>query len=353
MNIVLVGYGIRDFVFYSSLKRMKNWSFNLKLQYRVPFIFAPVYIFYNWQLAKDCFNNLPSTFRERSMFSLPSIFCYIGYLRKSILNSDVIILQGRDRYFEFVAFFLAGRFNKKIYFFESAFPGYIYLSLNGVSGDANLLQSIPQDFEEFYPDADLPIIEYFRFAFSQIFAFGHRLEFNFVYNKIINIVKLNNLYATTSFNISNSVIFLGQVESDVNHKKFGISLPQIESFLNNKFRNCSKYLKFHPREPFNTVNEYLFKTIDNLEPLNCSLFELVGKNNIFITVNSTSALEIKYLYPDEVIFVLGNSFFEKYVSDNRELNNCKNIINYLIPSGYRLGRNYFSFNFKRTLENVL
>jgi hypothetical protein len=353
MNIVLVGYGIKDFVFYSSLKRMKNWSFKLKLQYHVPFILSPLYVFYNRQLAKDCFNNLPTTFSERSILSLPSICCYVGYLRKSIINSDAIILQGRDRYFEFVAFFLARRFNKRIYFFESAFPGYIYLSLNGVSGDANLLQSIPQDFEEFYPDADLPIIEYFKFAFSQIFAFGHRLEFNFIYNKIINMVKINNLYATTSSNIYNSVIFLGQVESDVNHKKFGIPLPQIESFIYSKFGDCRKYLKFHPREPVNHVNEYLFNTIDNLKPLNCNLLELVGKNNIFITVNSTSALEIKYLYPDEVIFVLGNSFFEKFVSNNRELNNCKNIVNYLIPSGYRLGRNYFSFNFKRSLENVL
>lgn len=354
MKILLIGYGIKDWCFYNTLKKNFTIPITIRLLYNAPLCASPWFIFSNWNLGLECYRNLPNTFGRKSIFSLTSIFSFLSFLKKPIENNDQILLQGKDRYFEFVAFFLALKLNKKIYFFESAFPGFIYLSLNGVSGDAKLIKSICSSSDKYCVDERFPILEYFRFGLAQLFYFGNKIEFNYAINQFKKINVFQKIdFVKQDFDISDSIIFLGQVVNDVNHKKFGISVEEISFFIYSNFAKKAIYLKVHPREPLNHINKNLLSSLSDCNFINCDLMKLVNKNNIFITVNSTSALEIKYYYPAESVFVLGKSFFEQFVNSNRELEKVNTINKFLIPSGYRRGNNFVSHNLINTLKNVL
>jgi hypothetical protein len=357
VKLLFVGYGLRDLRLGRTLKEHAHHDVELSMLFWFYFKFNLNFLGYLGDTLR-IYQSLPLTFNRKSLLSLLSILLYTGQAKKLILKSDAVLLQGRDRYFEFTYYFLARAYGKKVIFFESAHPGYIYLSTNGVAGDAILIPAVKTDEVISYRDAVLNYCDYLSFACFQVFAVGHRTEFNVVLNfckakfqKLFLRQELGDV--SSGMKIRNSIIFLDQITDDINFKKFGITPEEVANFINEKYKGRTIYYRKHPRainkEMLSSLKEYIV----DLKLHDGNLRDLYYGNNVFITVNSSAGLEIAYDDRTCEVFVLGKSFFEGFVNDFRRLNGMEKLKENLIYSGYRRNESYVTNELLNTLNYVL
>lgn len=255
------------------------------------------------------------------------------------LTSKLLLMPGEFRLREQAIIRKYGK-NNNVLYWEAGPPGSIYFSPYGTNANARLesvygqvsvggmleiaktVISSPKVYSTFSWQKLFLIPEYFYLHLLIFFDYYEFREFLPNKHKSEGGSVVQQDLPQKECSEKSLVIFYGQVEEDINHSHFGISVSQLKSFLRNANLNSDKYqviLKPHPRQKENRTNTLLSEEIPSLK-LYSSFTDSSKKyfNKVFhITINSNVALEL--LLQGENVTILGQSMYRGLVGVSNSL----------------------------------
>lgn len=282
---------------------------------------------------------------------------YFKFFKSLLSHSqvDVAILPGEYRLFEQAAIKALKDFDNppKIIYFEAGPPGYIYFDTRGVNANAsfvltgknNLITSASPDSFLFKRQIQKPsqvilkglmAVDIFWLFLTKLLrglndlteywkALNNRISFA-VERRSSKLVRLDNLSSI------HYIIFISQVQNDINHTHFGISNLELEKYLR-KLLTDNKTLRLlwrdHPLESSDLVLNNLMSTFSDRVFCDAkrSLTEVISLAEGVVTVNSNGGLES--LAAGIPVRILGKSYFSSlkgvYSNDEDFIEHCKKI----------------------------
>tara|TARA_Y100001935_G_scaffold252571_1_gene256786 strand:+ start:2286 stop:3530 length:1245 start_codon:yes stop_codon:yes gene_type:complete len=280
-----------------------------------------------------------SSFKIKKNYFKKSFFLYKKYIDKHIqhLAFDIVFLTGESRINEQAL--LESMPRSKILFWEAGPKGQIYFSKFGVNANArfsNDESGLSHKFnclcapteEKLKTNNSMNL--YFK-AIELIYILFMR---SILMNKEMNEVlpKFNLFLPKKEIFPTNYpeeyILFIDQVELDVNSTHFSISIEEIVKKINNlisilkiKKPNIKLIRRAHPRQLHTEISENLSKKFNTLF-INSSkgtLDEAINGASFVLTVNSTGGLDSLLL--GKPVHILGKSYYQDLygVIDEKDL----------------------------------
>ena len=357
-KILFSAHSIRDVKLYLSLIKFSTFDHTLltfrlssylfaringikaKTMFHIPLIASIIPTFRNIKNTNfDIDTKFYSSLKIKKNYFKKSFYLYSSYIDKNIEHTslDIVFLTGESRINEQA---LLGMIPKsKISFWEAGPKGQIYFSKFGVNANAgfsNDESGLSHKFNCLCAPTEEKLktnnsMNLYFIAIELIYIFFMR---SILMNKEMNefLPKLNLFLPKKEIFPTNYpeeyILFIDQVELDVNSTHFSISIEEIVKKINNlisilkiKKPNIKLIRRAHPRQLHTKISENLSKKFNTLF-INSSkgtLDEAINGASFVLTVNSTGGLDSLLL--GKPVHILGKSYYQDLygVIDEKDL----------------------------------
>lgn len=357
-KILFSAHSIRDVKLYLSLIKFSTFDHTLltfrlssylfaringikaKTMFHIPLIASIIPTFRNIKNTNfDIDTKFYSSLKIKKNYFKKSFYLYSSYIDKNIEHTslDIVFLTGESRINEQA---LLGMIPKsKISFWEAGPKGQIYFSKFGVNANAgfsNDESGLSHKFNCLCAPTEEKLktnnsMNLYFIAIELIYIFFMR---SILMNKEMNefLPKFNFFLPKKEIFPTNYpeeyILFIDQVELDVNSTHFSISTEEIVKKINNsisilkiKKPNIKLIRRAHPRQLHTEISENLSKKFNTLF-INSSkgtLDEAINGASFVMTVNSTGGLDSLLL--GKPVHILGKSYYQDLygVIDEKDL----------------------------------
>ena len=373
-KILFSAHTIRDVKLYLSLIKFSTFDHTLltfrlssylfaringikaKTMFHIPLIASIIPTFRNIKNTNfDIDTNFYSSLKIKKNYFKKSFYLYNSYIDKNIEHTslDIVFLTGESRINEQA---LLGMIPKsKILFWEAGPKGKIYFSKFGVNANAGFSRnelSLSYKFNSLCIASDQKLktndsMNFYFKAIELIYIFLIRSVFmnkemnEVLPNQVGDYYRLVHKSLIPKFNLFDSkkeissiecqeeyILFIDQVEFDVNNTHFGSNIENTIEKVNNlisilkiKNPNIKLIRRAHPRQLKTKISENLSKKFNTLfiNSSKGSLDEAINGASFIVTVNSTGGLDSLLL--GRPVYLLGKSYYQDLygVIDEKDL----------------------------------
>ena len=355
-NILFSAHSIQDVKLYISLFKYSDaknvlLTFRLsshlfarfngiksKTMFHIPLI-ASIYPSFNWIKDNhyDIDGRLYSSFDANKNYFKKSFYLCQKYIKKHIqpLALDIILLTGEARINEQAI--VKSACNSKIVFWEAGPKGQIYFSENGVNANANFSSnkdSLSYKFNQICSPLDEKVAT--KDAFTIFFKileliYIYIIKFIFRSNEMNEVLPKINSFFKNNIPINKRpeqyILFIDQVELDVNNTHHGARVEDILKKINKIFKltkiskpSLKLVRRAHPRQLKTNIANNLSREFKNIyvDSSEGSLEEAISQSFLVMTVNSTGGLDS--LLSGMPVYLFGKSYYEDLYGVIKDIN---------------------------------
>lgn len=355
-NILFSAHSIQDVKLYISLFKYSDaknvlLTFRLsshlfarfngiksKTMFHIPLI-ASIYPWFNWIKDNhyDIDGRLYSSFDANKNYFKKSFYLCQKYIKKHIqpLALDIILLTGEARINEQAI--VKSACNSKIVFWEAGPKGQIYFSENGVNANANFSSnkdSLSYKFNQICSPLDEKVAT--KDAFTIFFKilelmYIYIIKFIFRSNEMNEVLPKINSFFKNNIPINKRpeqyILFIDQVELDVNNTHHGARVEDILKKINKIFKltkiskpSLKLVRRAHPRQLKTNIANNLSREFKNIyvDSSEGSLEEAISQSFLVMTVNSTGGLDS--LLSGMPVYLFGKSYYEDLYGVIKDIN---------------------------------